>query len=507
MVRVTQRTSAFGLFYFQKSSLRLTIRIKYHRILLSIYLLNTGYGVKAVLKRILETTFKLRENKTSVRLELMAGLTTFMTIAYILAVNPSVLSTTGMDAGAVFMATALAACLGTVFMAVFANYPFALAPGMGLNVFFAYTVVGQMGYSWQVALAAVFIEGIIFILLSLTKVREAIFNCIPPALKYGVTSGIGLFIAFIGLQNAKIVIDGPFLVALYPFKAALANGEFYSTGIGALLAVIGILMTAVFTAKNYSGAILYGIVFTWLLGIFCEITGIYVPDPALGMHSVVPDFSLGMGIPSVMPTFMQFDFSAVMSFNFIAVMLSFMFVDLFDTIGTLIGVASKAKMLDKDGKLPRVRGALLADAMATTCGAVLGTSTVTTTVESSAGVTAGGRTGLTALTVAVLFLLSILFAPLFLAVPLFATAPALVIVGFSMFSSMLNIDFSDLSEAIPAFIAAVAMPFTYSISEGISMGIISYVIINLASGSYRYKKISVLMHILAIIFVLKYIYV
>lgn len=507
MVRVTQRTSAFGLFYFQKSSLRLTIRIKYHRILLSIYLLNTGYGVKAVLKRILETTFKLRENKTSVRLELMAGLTTFMKIAYILAVNPSVLSTTGMDAGAVFMATALAACLGTVFMAVFANYPFALAPGMGLNVFFAYTVVGQMGYSWQVALAAVFIEGIIFILLSLTKVREAIFNCIPPALKYGVTSGIGLFIAFIGLQNAKIVIDGPFLVALYPFKAALDNGEFYSTGIGALLAVIGILMTAVFTAKNYSGAILYGIVFTWLLGIFCEITGIYLPDPALGMHSVVPDFSLGMGIPSVMPTFMQFDFSAVMSFNFIAVMLSFMFVDLFDTIGTLIGVASKAKMLDKDGKLPRVRGALLADAMATTCGAVLGTSTVTTTVESSAGVTAGGRTGLTALTVAVLFLLSILFAPLFLAVPLFATAPALVIVGFSMFSSMLNIDFSDLSEAIPAFIAAVAMPFTYSISEGISMGIISYVIINLASGSYRYKKISVLMHILAIIFVLKYIYV
>lgn len=460
-----------------------------------------------MLKQFLETTFKLRENKTSVRLELMAGLTTFMTIAYILAINPSILSKAGMDAGAVFMATALAACLGTLFMAVFANYPFALAPGMGLNAFFAYTVVGQMGYSWQVALAAVFIEGIIFILLSLTKVREAIFNCIPPALKYGVTSGIGLFIAFIGLQNAKIVIDGPFLVALYPFKAALANGEFYSTGIGALLAMIGILMTAVLTAKKFSGAILYGIIFTWILGIFCEITSVYVPNPALGMHSVLPDFSLGMGIPSVAPTFMQFDFSAVMSFNFVAVMLSFMFVDLFDTIGTLIGVASKAKMLDKDGKLPRVRGALLADAMATTCGAVLGTSTVTTTVESSAGVAAGGRTGLTALTVAALFLLSIFFAPLFLAVPLFATAPALVIVGFSMFSSMLNIDFNDLSEAIPAFIAAVAMPFTYSISEGISMGIISYVIINLASGSYRYKKISVLVHILAIIFVLKYIYV
>lgn len=460
-----------------------------------------------MLKQFLETTFKLRENKTSVRLELMAGLTTFMTIAYILAINPSILSKAGMDAGAVFMATALAACLGTLFMAVFANYPFALAPGMGLNAFFAYTVVGQMGYSWQVALTAVFIEGIIFILLSITKVREAIFNCIPPALKYGVTSGIGLFIAFIGLQNAKIIVDGPTLVALYPFKTSLANGDFHSTGIGALLAMIGILMTAVLTAKKFSGTILYGIIFTWLLGIFCEITGVYVPNPALGMHSVLPDFSMGVGIPSVAPTFMQFDFSAVMSFNFVAVMLSFMFVDLFDTIGTLIGVASKAKMLDKDGKLPRVRGALLADAMATTCGAVLGTSTVTTTVESSAGVAAGGRTGLTALTVAALFLLSVFFAPLFLSVPSFATAPALVIVGFSMFSSMLNIDFNDLSEAIPAFIAAVAMPFTYSISEGISMGIISYVIINLASGSYRYKKISVLVHILAIIFVLKYIYV
>lgn len=460
-----------------------------------------------MLKNILEQTFKLKQNRTSIRTEIMAGLTTFMTIAYILAINPGILSKAGMDAGAVFMATALAGCLGTLFMAAFANYPFALAPGMGLNAFFAYTVVGQMGYSWQVALTAVFIEGIIFILLSLTKVREAIFNCIPPALKYGVTSGIGLFIAFIGLQNAKIVVHGPNLVALYPFKTALESGAFSSAGIGALLAIIGILMTAVFTAKKYPGAILYGIVFTWLLGIFCEITGVYKPDPAVGMHSVLPDFTVGMGIPSLAPTFLQFDFSAVMSFNFIAVMLSFMFVDLFDTIGTLIGVASKAKMLDEDGKLPRVRGALLADAMATTCGAVLGTSTVTTTVESSAGVAAGGRTGLTALTVAVLFLLSIFFAPLFLSVPAFAIAPALVIVGFSMFSSMLNIDFSDLSEAIPAFIAAVAMPFTYSISEGISMGIISYVVINLASGSYRYKKISVLVHVLAVIFVLKYIYV
>lgn len=459
------------------------------------------------MQAILERLFKLRARRTSVRTELMAGLTTFMTIAYILAVNPSILSKAGMDAGAVFTATALAACLGTLFMAVMANYPFALAPGMGLNAFFTYTVVGQMGYSWQVALTAVFIEGIIFIILSLTKVREAIFNSIPPALKYGVTSGIGLFIAFIGLQNARIIVDGPNLVSLYPFRAALASGEFHTAGIGALLALIGILMTAVLMAKRFPGAILAGILFTWILGVFCEMTGVYVPNPAQGMHSVFPDFSGGMVIPSIMPTFMQFDFSAVLSFNFVTVMLSFMFVDLFDTIGTLIGVASKANMLDKDGKLPAVRGALLADAMATTCGAVLGTSTVTTTVESSAGVAAGGRTGLTALTVAVLFLVSLLFAPLFLAIPPFATAPALVIVGFAMFSSMLHIDFTDLSEAIPAFIAAVAMPFAYSISEGISMGVISYVIINLASGSYKYKKISSVMHVLAILFVLKYIYV
>lgn len=459
----------------------------------------------------LENYFRLKEHNTDVRKEILAGITTFMTMAYILAVNPGILSAAGMDAGAVFTATALGACIGTVLMALFSNYPFALAPGMGLNAFFAYTVVGQMGYSWQVALAAVFVEGIIFIILSLTKVRSALFNAIPPALKVGVTSGIGLFITFIGLENAKIVVSGPTLVVLYPFKAAFADGTFWSTGIGALLALIGILLTAVMLAKKVPGGILLGIIITWGLGMLCELTGIYVPDPKLGMFSVMPSFANGIAIPSLAPTFMQLDFSAIFTFNFVTIMLSLMFVDLFDTLGTLIGVASKANMLDKNGRLPKIEGALLADAIATTGGALLGTSTVTTFVESSTGVAAGGRTGLTSITVAVLFFLSLFFAPIFLAIPAFATAPALVIVGFLMVSSLLdvdfNVDFNDMTEAIPAFISAVAMPFMYSISEGISMGVISYVVINLLSGAHRMKQISSVIYILAIIFVLKYIYV
>lgn len=455
----------------------------------------------------LEKTFKLKEHQTSVKTEIIAGLTTFMTMAYILAVNPGILGSTGMDAGAVFTATALGAVLGCVVMAVLSNYPFALAPGMGLNAFFAYTVCGQMGYSWKVALAAVFVEGILFIILSLTKVREALFNCIPPALKFGVTSGIGLFIAFIGLQNSKIVVDGPTLVGLYPFKAALADGSFCHTGIGALLAIIGILITAALLAKKVPGGILLGILFTWVMGMACELTGLYVPDPKLGAFSVMPNFSNGISIPSLAPTFMHLDFSAIATFNFITIMLSFMFVDLFDTLGTLIGVASKADMLDKDGKLPKIEGALLADSIATTGGAVLGTSTVTTFVESSAGVAAGGRTGLTSIVVALLFLVSLFLAPIFLAIPAFATAPALVVVGFLMVSSLLRIDFEDFTEAVPAFIAAIAMPFMYSISEGISMGVISYVIINLVTGAYKTKKTSWIIYALAVIFVLKYIYV
>lgn len=455
----------------------------------------------------LEKTFKLKEHHTDVRTEIIAGITTFMTMAYILAVNPGILSAAGMDAGAVFTATALGACLGTVLMAAFSNYPFALAPGMGLNAFFAYTVVGQMGYSWKVALVAVFVEGILFIILSLTKVRTALFNCIPPALKFGVTSGIGLFITFIGLQNSKLVVAGPTLVGLYPFKASLADGSFVSTGMGALLALIGILITAALMARKVPGGILIGIIATWGLGMICELTGLYVPDPKLGMFSVMPSFANGISIPSLAPTFMQLDFSSIFTFNFITIMLSFMFVDLFDTLGTLIGVASKANMLDKDGKLPKIEGALLADSIATTGGAILGTSTVTTFVESSSGVAAGGRTGLTSIVVAVLFFLSLFFAPIFLAIPAFATAPALVAVGFLMLSSLLNVDFNDYTEAVPAFIAAVAMPFMYSISEGISMGVISYVAINLMTGEFKRKKNSWIVYALAVIFILKYIYV
>ena len=454
-----------------------------------------------------EKFFKLREHGTNVKTEFLAGVTTFMTMAYILAVNPLILSAAGMDSGAVFVATALSACLGTLIMAFCSNYPFVLAPGMGLNAFFAYTVVGQMGYSWQVALGAVFLEGILFLILSLTNVREAIFNCIPPALKFGVSGGIGLFITFIGLQSAKLVVDGPTLVSLYPFKAAIANGEFFSTGIGAVLAILGVLFTAVLLAKKVPGAILWGIVATWFAGMGCEVIGVYVPNPQLGMFSVMPDFSRGLSIPSLAPTIMQMDFSGIFTFNFVTIMLSFMFVDLFDTLGTLIGVASKANMLDRYGRLPKIRGALLADSIATAGGAMLGTSTVTTFVESSAGVAVGGRTGLTGVVSAGFFAISLLLSPIFLAIPAFATAPALITVGFMMLTSIMNIDFTDFSEAIPAFLAIIAMPFTYSISEGISLGVISYVLIHLTSGNYRFKNIGGIIYILAVLFVLKYIFV
>lgn len=455
----------------------------------------------------LEKLFHLKENGTNIRTEVIAGITTFMTMAYILAVNPNILGTTGMDAGAVFAATAIGACFGTLIMAFFANYPFVLAPGMGLNAFFAFTVVGQMGYSWQIALTAVFVEGILFIILSLTKVREALFNSIPTGLKYGVTSGIGLFIAFIGLQNAKVVVDGPTLVGLYPFRAALADGSFFTVGIGALLALLGTLFTVILMAKKIPGGILWGILGTWLAGMICELTGIYIPDPAQGMFSVMPSFAGGVTIPSLAPTFMQLDFSAVLTLNFITIMITFMFVDLFDTLGTLIGVASKADMLDEQGRLPRIKGALLADSLATTAGAVLGTSTVTTFVESSAGVGVGGRTGLTAVVSAILFALSLFLAPIFLAIPAFATAPALIVVGFLMVSSLMRIDFDDVTEAVPAYIATIAMPFMYSISEGISMGVIAYVVINTCTGAVCKKKISPVIYVLAVIFVLKYIFV
>ena len=456
----------------------------------------------------LDKIFHLKENHTDVKTEVMAGITTFMTLAYILAVNPNILSASGMDRGSVFTATALSAFIATCLMALLSNYPFVLAPGMGLNAYFTYTVVLGMGYTWQQALAAVFAEGIIFILLSLTNVREAIFNSIPMNLKHAVSVGIGLFIAFIGLQNAKIVVgNDSTLVSIFSFKSSVAEGTFSSQGITVLLALIGILVTAILLAKDVKGSILWGILITWVLGIICQLTHLYVPNADIGYYSLLPDFSNGISVPSMAPTFMKMDFSIVFSLDFVVIMFAFLFVDMFDTLGTLIGVASKADMLDKDGKLPNIKGALLSDAVGTTVGAVCGTSTVTTFVESASGVAEGGRTGLTSIVAGILFALSLLLSPIFLAIPSFATAPALIVVGYLMLTSVTKIDFSDMTEAIPCFIAIIAMPFMYSISEGISMGVISYVVINLITGKAKEKKISVLMYVLAVLFVLKYIFI
>ena len=458
----------------------------------------------------LEKFFKLSENGTDVRTEIVAGITTFMTMAYILAVNPNVLSATGMDHGAVFTATALASLIGTLLMALLANYPFALAPGMGLNAYFAYTVVLGMGYTWQVALTAVFVEGIVFIVLSLTNVREQIFNAIPMNLKSAVSVGIGLFIAFIGLQNAHIVIGGATLVELFSLDGYNSSTGLEATasdvGITVLLAIIGVVITGILVIKNVKGNILWGILITWLLGIICQFTGLYVPNPDVSCYSLLPDFSNGLSIPSLAPIFGKLQFDGIFTLEFAVVVFAFLFVDMFDTIGTLIGVSSKANMLDEEGKLPQIKGALLADAIATTAGAVLGTSTTTTFVESASGVTEGGRTGLTAVTTAILFGLSLFLSPIFLAIPSFATAPALIIVGFYMLTNVVNIDFNDIAEAIPCYICILAMPFFYSISEGISMGVISYVALNLITGKVKDKKISGLMYVLAVLFILKYIF-
>ncbi len=454
----------------------------------------------------LEKVFKLKENKTDVRTELMAGLTTFMTMAYILAVNPNILSAAGMDKNAVLIATALASFIGTAMMAFFANYPFALAPGMGLNAYFAYTVCIGMGYSWQIALVAVFVEGLIFIVLSLTNVREAIFNSIPTTLKYAVSGGIGLFIAFIGLQNAKLIVNSDSTLLTYQtFKGE----NFHSIGIGAILALIGVLIIGILLVKRVKGGMLFGILITWVLGILCELAGLYVPNPDAGMYSVIPTAFVSFDFTSLGQTFGQVfkaDFASLKVLDFIVIMFAFLFVDMFDTLGTLIGVASKADMLDKDGKLPRIKGALLADAVATSAGAILGTSTTTTFVESASGVTEGGRTGLTAITTGLLFLLALIFSPLFLTIPSFATAPALIVVGFYMISNVVKINFDDPSEGIPAFLAIAAMPLAYSISEGISISVISYTLLNLVTGKAKEKKLGWLMYVLTVLFILKYIF-
>ena len=454
----------------------------------------------------LEKLFKLKENHTTVKTEILAGITTFMTMAYILAVNPSVLGATGMDQGAIFTATVLASVIGTVCMALFANYPFALAPGLGLNAYFAYTVVIGMGYPWQAALAAVFVEGVIFILLSLFNVREAIFNSIPANLKKAVSVGIGFFIAFIGLQNAKIVVGGATLVEFFSLDA-VEGGTMNDVGITVFLAIVGVFITSILVIKNVKGNILWGILATWILGIICQFAGIYVPNPDLGYYNLLPDFSAGISIPSLAPIFCKLDFTAIPLSQFVVIVFAFLFVDMFDTLGTLIGVASKADMLDKDGKLPNIKGALLADAVGTTAGALLGTSTTTTFVESASGVTEGGRTGLTSMTTAILFALALLLSPIFLAIPSFATAPALIVVGFYMVNQVGMIDFTDFAEGIPAFICMAAMPFFYSISEGISMGVISYVVLNVATGKAKEKKISIVMYILAVLFLAKYFFI
>lgn len=450
-----------------------------------------------------EKVFKLSEHQTTVKTEVMAGITTFMTMAYILAVNPSILGSTGMDPTAVLLATALASFIGTACMAFMANLPFVLSAGMGLNAYMAYTVCAGYGYSWHVALLAVFAEGLIFIVLSLTNVREAIFNAIPLTLKRGVSVGIGLFIAFIGLQNAGLSVDSSTLVTIISFPE-----NFHTAGICALLALIGLFIMAVLYTYRVKGAILYGILGTWILGMLCQVTGIYTPDVENGFYTLFPTLGI-TDFSKLGETFgkcFTVDFDAVGIINFIVVIFSFLFVDIFDTLGTLIGVATKADMLDEEGRLPGIRPALMADAIATSFGAVLGTSTTTTFVESASGVAVGGRTGLTALVSALLFLLSTLFAPIFTAIPSFATAPALIMVGFLMVGTVTEIRFDEnnITEAIPAYLAIIAMPLFYSISEGISMGIISYVLLNVAAG--KAKKITPLMYVLAVLFVLKYIF-
>ena len=450
----------------------------------------------------LEKLFKLKENDTTVKTEVIAGLTTFMTMAYILAVNPSMLNAAGMDTNAALIATALAAFIGTLAMAFLANYPFALASGMGLNAYFAYTVCGSMGYSWQVALLAVFAEGIVFIALSLTNVREAIFNAIPLTLKHGVSAGIGLFIAFVGLQGAHLVVNSDSTLT----TAVDFAGNFHTEGICAVLAIVGLFITIVLYIKGFKGAILIGIIATWILGMIMQAVGVYQVDIEGGFYSLFPNLAF-VDLTDLGKTFGQCfraDLSGVSVINFIVVLLSFLFVDIFDTLGTLVGVATKADMLDSDGKLPRIKQALLADAIATSAGAIIGTSTTTTYVESSAGVAAGGRTGLSSVVTGFLFLISIFFAPIFTAIPGFATAPALIFVGFLMVSSVIKVDFSDLTEAVPAYLCMLAMPLMYSIAEGIAMGVVSYVVINLLCG--KAKKITPLMYVLAVLFICKYIF-
>ena len=447
----------------------------------------------------MEKLFKLKEHNTTVKTEVMAGITTFLTMAYILAVNPNMLSASGMDNGAVFTATALASALATFIMAFWANYPIALSAGMGLNAYFAYTVcLGQLNGiedPWKIALAAVLVEGIIFIILSFFKLRETIVNAIPENLKYGITSGIGLFIAFVGLKGAGVVVsDDSTLVAL---------GNFGRPEVA--LCLIGILVIAVMNHYNVKGSILWGILITWVLGIIAQLTGWYVVDPDAGAASLIPSLSASSFIPpSISSTFCKFVFAWIGSHvsAFVVIVFSFLFVDMFDTIGTVIGVAEKADLLDEDGNLPRVGRVLMADAIGTVAGSMLGTSTVTSFVESSSGVAEGGKTGLTAMTTGILFLVALVLSPIFLAIPSFATAPALVIVGFFMASSIKKMEFDgDLADAVGGYLAFLMMPLTYSIANGIMFGVLAWFIIKVCTG--QLKKIHPVMYIVCALFIIR----
>lgn len=452
----------------------------------------------------LNRLFHLKERGTSVRTEMLAGLTTFVTAAYVLAVNPSVMSAAGMDAGAVFTATALVCFLGTCVMALLTNYPFVLVPSMGLNAYFAYTVVLGMGYSWEVALAAIFLEGAVFAVISLTSLRDKIFEAIPLNLKYAISAGIGLFITIIGLKSSRLVVSSQAtLVSIFSFTGSVAGGTFNTAGISVILFCLGLVITAVLMARNVKGNILLGILITWVLGIVCELCGLYVPDAAAGYASLLPDFSRGLAVPSLAPTFLKMDFSQIANLGFLVVTFAFLLTSLFDTVGSLIGLGAKAELLDEEGNMPAVRGAMASESVATMIAGLLGNSATCCSVECAAGIAEGGRTGLMALTTGVLFLLSMFLSPIFLAIPSFATAPALVIVGFLMASSVLKVDFNDPCEGIPAFLCFMGMPLCYSIVEGISLGIISYVLINLLCGNH--KKISPMMYVLAVVFVLKYV--
>lgn len=448
----------------------------------------------------MEKLFKLKEHNTTVKTEIMAGITTFLAMAYILAVNPSMLSAAGMDAGSVFTATALSAAIATIIMALLANYPVALASGMGLNAYFAYTIclseLKDYENAWHIALTAILVEGIIFIILSIFKFRETLVNTIPANLKYGITTGIGLFITFIGLQNGKIVADDA--------ATLLALGDIKSAPVA--LALIGVLVIGAMLYFNIKGAILWGILITWGLGILAQLGGWYVVDPAAGAYSLIPTINgISDFLPqSVAPTFFKFDFSFMMEnvFQFAVIVFAFLFVDLFDTVGTLIGVASKGNMLDEEGKLPRVGHALLSDAIGTVVGACLGTSTVTSYVESSAGVAQGGRTGLTSITTAVMFILALFLWPIFGVIPSFATAPALIIVGLFMMSSVLKMKFEgDMADVLGGFVAIIMMPFSYSIANGIMFGMLTWVILKLVRG--KVKDIHPVMYIVSALFVLR----